>query len=61
MKQDATAPMYHKCYQCGKYFFVGIVDKWAYKKRINDKDKWFCSWKCLSSWYKENEDDEAPV
>ena len=38
-----------KCGLCDK-LFIAYGSEWAYK----DRDKWFCSWKCLRRWQNEN-------
>ena len=57
-KQGAkSADPYHKtgvngltaecvCHQCKRHFERLSVD-WAYKIRVDDKYKWFCSWRCF--------------
>ena len=55
---DTDQSMYHSCEECGKRFYVGIVDKWAWQKRkygSGNKTAWFCSYKCMRAYEKKRE------
>lgn len=41
------------CACCGKTFVM--YDKWAYKKKIKTRYKYFCSWHCLCDYQKQLE------
>ncbi len=41
----------HTCKQCGKSFYIGMQQQWAYK-RFNylNKTTYFCSYSCMRKW-----------
>lgn len=42
------------CERCGKLFIAYNVNEWAYKDyAAHGKRVWFCSWKCLQEWRKD--------
>lgn len=44
------------CHQCGKKFYLGIVEDWIYKKPLTKETYiWFCSWHCYNAYFKEKE------
>lgn len=44
------------CYRCGRHFDVLRPELWAYTGQADGKRQWFCSWKCLRAWQRENGD-----
>lgn len=49
---------FKKCFKCGKQFYIpkGQVEQYAYKKKtrgLYGREKFFCSWSCLSKYKKE--------
>lgn len=36
-----------ECGNCGKQFLVPGGSKWAYRRLVNGKMKYFCSWSCF--------------
>ena len=52
------------CTQCGKRFYIGDRDSYAYQKQRTYYDgkhsiKWFCSWHCLRAEEKAHERELA--
>ena len=43
----------HTCACCGKSFFTGCVESWAYK----DGSEWFCKYTCMAKVRREREDE----
>lgn len=36
-----------ECGNCGKQFLLPGGSKWAYRRLVNGKTKYFCSWSCF--------------
>lgn len=51
-----------KCPVCGRTFYIGKADEWAYRirKQVRGKKyrKMFCSNKCMTAWLQEVENDQ---
>ena len=45
------------CAVCGKEFL--IYPDWAYKKKVGDGDKVFCSWGCMRAWEAKRKGNRA--
>lgn len=44
----------HKCYVCGKEFYVPDPSEWVYKKRDkHGSTLYFCTYSCKNRWAKE--------
>lgn len=44
------------CFRCGRHFDVLRPELWAYTDQADGKRQWFCSWRCLRAWQRENGD-----
>ena len=47
------------CKVCGKIFTVLHPDRWAYKQTMGSGYNYFCSWKCLRAYEKQQEEKPA--
>lgn len=56
MEIGSTAIVHERdCPVCGKHFAMSRIDLWAYKRKENHQDSYFCSWRCLRAWDKQKE------
>lgn len=57
MEIGSSAFVHEKnCPVCGKHFAMSRIDLWAYRRKENHQDNYFCSWRCLRAWDKQKEE-----
>ena len=44
------------CYRCGKLHYPPDLRKYPFRKEINKKICYFCSWGCWNAYWKEQEE-----
>ena len=52
-------PVCKRCLVCGKKYFVEILELWAYKRSTAAGTKYFCSWRCLREYDRNQANIEA--